>query len=148
VRYTSNVPISSTLGFPTDTTIPQITEGASSGASVTLNVLNAASDIEIVFSVSQISVSSSQHVGLFVFRGSEADAVGGAFFYCGPSLALVVHYRFIIPAGSAGSKTFTLRYGGQASVGTPVSILSIGGTNYMGAANQFSLSAQELPPAT
>jgi hypothetical protein len=145
--YSSSTAISTTATFPVDTSTPQISEGASTGASVTITVADAASDILLWFAASQVSSSGSQHAGFHVFRDSNNDSVGGQFFFLSAGTGSEgLSYIFTIPAGSTGSTTFTLRYGTQAGTGHTTYVGSLGGTQYHGAANLIILGAMELPP--
>ena len=145
-QYRSTTAISTTASFPLDNTIPQISEGADTGASVTIVVEDAASDIRIDVSISLASSGASQHAGFYVFRGAEADAIGGVFKHFGASVADIVAFSFTVPAASTGSKTFSLRYGIQAGTGTTLYLLTLAGTAYHGATQTINLSATELPP--
>jgi hypothetical protein len=142
-QYRSTAAINTGATFPTTSATPQITDGADTGASVTIDVADASSDIEITFSISQVSVSGTSHVGFHVFRDSDANAIGGVFVGITGGFSLPVSYTFTIPAGSAGSTTFHLRYGAQS--GYSVFLLTLGGVTYHGASNAIGMSAKELP---
>lgn len=145
-EYTSTTPISTSASFPIDTSIPQVGEGADTGASITLVIADAASKIRIRCSIGYVSSPTSNHAGFYFFRDGAGDTVGGSLKYLGPGLGDAITFEIIIPAGAAGSTTFSLRWGVQAGTAATMYALSLAGTNYHGAGNMICISAEEILP--
>lgn len=137
-----------TGSFPLDNTIPQITEGtAYAAADTTYTPADAGSLLEVVCVISYAAVSQTSHSTFALFRDSDANALDAAFIGIngGQATAPIV-LRAVVPANAATATTFKLRYGAQASTGYTTYLLSLGGTNYMGAAASVTMTVREILP--
>lgn len=130
--------------FPLDGTIPQIGEGAAYASLDTpYTPLEAGSLLEIDVHLAHVSVSTSSHSGFAIFRDSDANAIGETFIQINTGTK-EVRIKAIVPAGSTAATTFKLRYGSQGGTGYTTYILTLGGTNYHGAAGVNYMTVKEI----
>lgn len=111
VSTKSSTQTSTSASFALDTSIPQNTEGVEI-LSVTITPKSASNLLRVSVTV-PIGTSTAAQIGeLALFRDSDADAIGGAIGYSGPSVLIqVLTITHEVTAGSTNATTFDVRFG-------------------------------------
>lgn len=141
----SVVPCSTIIPF--DNTIPQITEGTQV-LSVTITPLNAASTIEITYSVEGSSSTAMSVIGC-VFQDTTVNALTGSLSLgteTGPNMKFLLTRTFTVLATTIGARTYFLRVG-PGSSGTFYVNGDKTGAGLFGGALTATIVAREIVPS-